>query len=254
MLSEGIDQNGHKWKRKELHHNSKDYTNQKFTYLTPLFPIYRYPIDNHSYWLCKCDCGKIISTRTEHLVNGKTKSCGCYSKQMAASHFQNDLTGKRFGKLTVQYRTNNKKGRIYYHCKCDCGKEIDVIYSSLVSGNTKSCGCLKSWKEEEIEKILIKNNIKFNREYRFKNCKDKNPLPFDFAIFKKDQLIGLIEYQGVQHFTDNNNWGEHKLNLIQKHDNIKEDFCRNNNLPLLILDKNSNLEKEIIAFINQRLG
>lgn len=49
----------------------------------------------------------------------------------------------RYGKLTTQYicgRTKNRN-RIW-HCICDCGNEIDVATGSLVSGNTKSCGCL----------------------------------------------------------------------------------------------------------------
>jgi hypothetical protein len=59
-----------------------------------------------------------------------------------------DLTGMRFGRLTVLYRNdlltrNGKHGHVYYwHCKCDCGNEKDILKASLTSGNTKSCGCL----------------------------------------------------------------------------------------------------------------
>lgn len=55
-----------------------------------------------------------------------------------------DLTGKKFGKLTVLYPLKERKnGKIQWHCKCECGNEIDVISSSLSKGNTKSCGCLQ---------------------------------------------------------------------------------------------------------------
>lgn len=60
-----------------------------------------------------------------------------------------DLTGKRFGKLIVLYRANDyitkTSGRRHtsWHCKCDCGNELDVIGNSLKSGGTKSCGCLQ---------------------------------------------------------------------------------------------------------------
>ena len=55
----------------------------------------------------------------------------------------NDLTGKRFGRLTVIKRVaNNRNNKVMWLCKCDCGKETTVIGSLLYTGRTKSCGCL----------------------------------------------------------------------------------------------------------------
>jgi hypothetical protein len=58
---------------------------------------------------------------------------------------KNDLTGKKFGRLTVIRRD----GVIYdhrsaWHCVCSCGGTTRVSSSSLTRGNVKSCGCLKS--------------------------------------------------------------------------------------------------------------
>ena len=50
----------------------------------------------------------------------------------------NDLTGQRFGRLTVLERTELK-----WLCKCDCGNKKIVAGGHLVSGDTKSCGCLR---------------------------------------------------------------------------------------------------------------
>ena len=57
--------------------------------------------------------------------------------------------GKKFGMLTVLHEAEpiprkDKSGwkRRVYHCRCDCGNEIDVSRDSLVTGNTRSCGCL----------------------------------------------------------------------------------------------------------------
>lgn len=55
-----------------------------------------------------------------------------------------DLTGQKFGRLTVIKRIGNKGHNQFYLCKCDCGKEKVILKSSLISGRTKSCGCLKS--------------------------------------------------------------------------------------------------------------
>jgi len=53
-----------------------------------------------------------------------------------------DLTGKRFGRLTVVSRAeNNKRGEVQWLCKCDCGNETITRGNSLTMGRVKSCGC-----------------------------------------------------------------------------------------------------------------
>lgn len=53
-----------------------------------------------------------------------------------------DLTGQRFGRLLVLRRAENMGRQTAWLCKCDCGNEKAVPYWNLVSGQTKSCGCL----------------------------------------------------------------------------------------------------------------
>lgn len=56
-----------------------------------------------------------------------------------------DLTGQRFGKLTVVRRAENTKtGQAQWLCRCDCGNEIVVRRGNLQSGNTETCGCSKN--------------------------------------------------------------------------------------------------------------
>ena len=55
-----------------------------------------------------------------------------------------DLTGKRFGKLTVIKYAFTRKGKTYWHCKCDCGNEKDISSTHLVQGDINSCGCYRS--------------------------------------------------------------------------------------------------------------
>lgn len=59
-----------------------------------------------------------------------------------------DLTKKKFGKLTVIERVENKVTKsgssfVQWRCECECGKEAFVTTNALTSGNTKSCGCLQ---------------------------------------------------------------------------------------------------------------
>lgn len=57
-----------------------------------------------------------------------------------------DLTGKKFGRLTVIKRTSdNKRGKAQWICKCDCGKTTHpILGTSLTRGHTQSCGCLRT--------------------------------------------------------------------------------------------------------------
>lgn len=65
-----------------------------------------------------------------------------------------DLTGKKFGRLTLiervddVYRSNGKP-RSRYLCECECGKRKIIFGENLTSGKTKSCGCLQKEKTSE---------------------------------------------------------------------------------------------------------
>jgi hypothetical protein len=55
-----------------------------------------------------------------------------------------DITGQKFGRLTALELSNDKKThKLMWVCKCSCGKIVKIRSSSLTTGNTKSCGCLK---------------------------------------------------------------------------------------------------------------
>lgn len=189
---------------------------------------------------CKCQCGNIVEVDGGALRSGHTKSCGCTRKINAP---YNDLTNQQFGKLTVLYLKGSKNNRKVWHCKCACGNECDVESQSLVSGHTKSCGCLHSYKEKEIEQILIQFEVQYVKEYTFPDLRGKrNPLRFDFAIKQNNNLICLIEYQGNQHFDINNDWHTDQL---EDSDVRKKEYCNNNNIPLYELNKNDNLKERI---------
>ncbi len=67
-----------------------------------------------------------------------------------------DLTGQKFGRLTVLYELPERKnGKIQWRCRCDCGNEKDVLSTSLTSGHTQSCGCLQKEKTSAANKRNI---------------------------------------------------------------------------------------------------
>ena len=65
-----------------------------------------------------------------------------------------DLTGHRFGRLTVQSVSHRDKHKHYWwNCLCDCGKEKQVDQTSLRAGSSTSCGCYRSEKVAELNRI-----------------------------------------------------------------------------------------------------
>lgn len=102
-------------------------------------------------WLCKCDCENEKVAIGHNLKRGLTKSCGCLRKETIRQVHFIDLTGQKFNKLTVnKYLGTNNRNQRQWLCLCGCGKEAIVISSSLKSGSTKSCGCLRN------EKLILR--------------------------------------------------------------------------------------------------
>lgn len=65
----------------------KDITGQKFTRLTTIsFEKIHNGKRFRTFWICKCDCGKIVKVSSANLTNGGTKSCGCYNYDMHFKH------------------------------------------------------------------------------------------------------------------------------------------------------------------------
>lgn len=65
-----------------------------------------------------------------------------------------DITGKKFGRLTVLSRAENLKDRTNWNCVCDCGNTRTARGSNLIAGRTLSCGCLQ---KESAKRRLIKH-------------------------------------------------------------------------------------------------
>ena len=214
-----------------------DITNQRFNKLLVIKRDFEKNINHKAYWICKCDCGNIVSVRGQDLRQGKTKSCGCLLREKTTQRNLIDLTNQRFGHLIAKKRIGiSKSHRGIWLCQCDCGNSCEVETTSLTSGNTKSCGCLNSYAEERIALILKEHNIIFKQQYTFPDLLgDKGTrLRFDFAIFdKNNQLKQLIEFQGEQHFIPFKNDTLETFEKRKKYDLLKREYCKQNSIPLV---------------------
>ena len=95
----------------------------------------------------------------------------------------NNLVGQKFGKLTVLDQGGRSKDRhVLWNCVCDCGNMLKVASSDLVSGHSKSCGCL----QKEITSVIrYKHGDRDARLYQIwksmrKRCENTNCKSFQY--------------------------------------------------------------------------
>ena len=99
--------------------------------------------DSERKWLCLCDCGTQRPVLDRSLRYGNSMSCGCRTIQIAADKNAHKLIGRRFGQLVVLEPAepqDSRKGR-WWKCRCDCGNEILIPGTLLMTGRKTHCGC-----------------------------------------------------------------------------------------------------------------
>lgn len=117
--------------------------------------------------------------------------------------------------------------------KCGlCGQTYVTSFNSYATDSVAqrkcfSCSCRESKGEVIIRKFLEDNHIAFEREKSFFDCRDVKPLPFDFYLSEYNLLI---EFDGQHHF-ENRGFGN--LEKTQRHDRIKNEYCKLHNINLL---------------------
>ena len=204
------------------------------------------------YMIFKCNnCGNEWKTTWNSLKHCTASGCKiCNRKLYRKTHeqFIQDLKQLYNDGLTVLSRYNTAKASIQIKCNI-CGHIFTTTPNILLSGI--GCNCFSRSKGEQYcEDFLITHGCNYQTQYKIEDCKDKLPLPFDFAIFDKyNQLLCLIEYDGKQHFTSDNyrskNVEQRQIDFeyIQKHDQIKTNYCLNNNIPLIRIQYQSKFGK-----------
>lgn len=217
---------------------------KRFGYLTVLERDITKPsgMGYHTYWKCRCDCGNIVSIDTATLNNGR-QTCGleCPIRgNLISLSKTEDLIGKQFGDLIVLARDKEEEQKhtnrnTYWKCKCKCGTEETISRNSLINEHRKCCyKCLKgkSLGEKNIEDILRKNNIIFQKEISFSDLKGINNgfCRFDFGIYKNNALIRLIEFDGELHYTNIEIWNS---NSVKENNIIKNQYAKEHNIPLI---------------------
>ena len=109
--------------------------------------------------------------------------------------------------------------------------------------------CRKSLGERKITHFLVSNEINYKPQYKFDNCKNIYPLPFDFYL---PEYNTCIEFQGLQHYKPVKRFGgESGFKLLVERDKIKSSFCMENNIVLCIIKYTDNITEKLKSIVNE---
>ena len=140
---------------------------------------------------------------------------------------------ERYGKLTILEIAYKKNNHYYYKCKCDCGNEKIIQYSSLISGDTKSCGCYKRKinkklfsKVKDIKKIRLRN-IWRGMKQRCYNKKDQHYINYGRKGIKIcDEWLGEYGFRNFYKWAIENNYDDNlSIDRINVRGNYEPSNC-----------------------------
>ena len=154
---------------------------------------------------------------------------------------KNDLTGKRFGRLTAKFVCGKSKDRHYlWHCVCDCGNEVVVPSNGLTCGHTQSCGCLQRDKTSEARTKhgASGNHREIERLYRVwisMRARCNNPNNKSFKYYGGKGVLVCDEwsdYYAFKRWAENNGYdknakyGDCTIDRINPNGNYEPSNCR----------------------------
>lgn len=137
---------------------------------------------------------------------------------------------------------------------CDKHGEFKQTPTSHLSGS--GCPkCTSSKQENVIENYLVAENIKYEKQISFEDCKNVNKLKFDFGIYKENKLLFLLEFDGEQHFKPSmfggKESGEEKFARTKLNDEIKNEYCLKNGITLRRIHYRQNTKKELDKILKE---
>lgn len=231
------------------------------------------PSRKRPYFEAQCDCGEKIKGKKYpygrwdrmHTTNNdlapwcsRCTKCGAGGKKRALDSIwhntasssvtlkneKNNLCGTIIGDLYIEsIAGRDYRAHTLYNVRCSCGN-TEIISDDKLKSNHIACSyCLKSISSGEIavESYLKKHSIEYKHHHKFPDLLGDGGrmLDFDFVIKHNDNIIGLIEFQGKQHYVPIDFFGGEKQFIKQqKYDNYKRNYCKSHNYKLIEIPYN----------------
>lgn len=211
--------------------------------ITDIEVVGEYNGSNRKIKVKNLKCGHEYEANAYNILSGS--GCPICHGMKDTDGFTKQIDEKYPGEYEIlgEY-VNNRKPILIRH---KCGYEWEVVPKDLMR-DIRCPKCIMSKGELFVSNYLTKNGIEFTPQFWFKDCRDKNPLPFDFMIMI-DGKMKLIEFDGFQHFVKQ---GIYYSEKAIKHDKMKDAYCEKNNIPLLRIPywwiRNDRAKRELDKF------
>ena len=204
--------------------------------------LHRCIIDNHE-WM----------SRPDNILSGK--GCPLCRNRMIGNMFRKnhnwyvEQLSKLFPEIEVIEEYVGNDVLIAHKCRIDGTVWMSTPHNILRGIGCPECGGYSG--EKIISQWLNDHQINYITQYRFTECKDKKPLPFDFYL---PEYNTCIEYDGRQHFMPIDfagkgvEWADGQFAIVKYHDDIKNKYCQDNNIHLLRIPYFKNIEEELENF------
>ena len=206
--------------------------------------------NNETIMEFKCECGRHFNRRLADLQKEIDYKCGfCNSHHnYTYQEVKEYIESKGCKLLSKSYQNNRELLKI----KCKCGEVFYRKFNSFKDSKQYYCNTCTSNSRAEIliKQLLEDNNIAYLSQYKFKDCRNEKPLPFDFYI---PSLNIAIEYDGKQHYK----YGCFNMDLLElmnlrRKDKIKTNYCNEYNIKLIRIPywEFNDIEKILIKELN----
>lgn len=274
-----------------IHNNYYDYSlliyinaHTKIKIICPLHGVFEQTPINHKHCGCK-KCGKLLDENVvlNRCINihgdrydySKFKYTGMYNNSTIICKIHgefeqqviNHLSGKgckkcasnfKKDKITILEKLNKVHNNKYDYSGSIFNRTKDTIkiicplhgeFEQNLNNHLRGSGCSlcdESKGERAVESYLIEHNIIFERQKKFDGCKNIRLLSFDFYL--PDYNL-CIEFDGAQHYVEVLNWNN--LEYTKINDEIKNNFCLNNNIDLYRISYKDNIIEKLNKKIKQ---
>lgn len=179
--------------------NSPDLTGRQFGDLQVLQKLERAE-NGAARWLCKCSCGAECIVLGTLLTTGRRTRCS--GKLHQKNYAYADIRGQKFDRLTAMYPTgkSDRNGSAIWHCRCDCGNELDIAYNVLKYANQKSCGCQKKEHNQKLRSYLTHVAGTSVDMLKSKKVPKDNTTGFKGVYLVRGKYMAKIVFQKKQYF------------------------------------------------------
>lgn len=193
-------------------------------------------------------CGHEYHVVAHEFLRGNRCPKCFYKNKKSPESFAKEVEVEKEYALLTPYERSTKLVKMKH---LTCGTTYDVLPRNFSRGN-RCPRCKISQGERMVEKTLKKHHLSFTPQIRFEDCRNIYPLPFDFGILNKHgEVIFLIEYDGEQHYEENDFYGGRESYLQRvRNDRIKSNYAKDKGIPLLRIRYD---QKNPVLFLEQVL-